>query len=161
MVISKVKKAGRLKREEVFRFFRPDQVRAISDAADTLEFKGGKTVYHCGAKANYLYIVLEGQVTLRLPGREGVSILIDQLGMGDMFGRCVSFEIDTYILTAQCTAKTTLLRVNAETLKNLMDEEPQMGYAIQSKISKIYFKRYIETMEKLQSIIMNIPVTSV
>ena len=39
-----------------------------------------------------------------------------------------------------------------------MDEELQMGYAIQSQISKIYFNRYIETMRKLQAIVLNIPI---
>jgi hypothetical protein len=33
-----------------------------------------------------------------------------------------------------------------------------MGYAIQSKISEIYFRRYVEAMNKLQAIIMNIPL---
>jgi len=75
-----------------------------------------------------------------------------------MFGSCVSFAIDSYALTAQCTEDTELLKFGSNLLKGLMDEEPLMGYAIQSEISQIYFKRYIETMKKLQAIVMNIPI---
>lgn len=45
-------------------------------------------------------------------------------------------------------------------MRNLLDDDPRMGYAIQSNISEIYFNRYIETMKKLQSIVMNIPLES-
>ena len=43
-------------------------------------------------------------------------------------------------------------------LRGIMEEDPRIGYFIQSRISQIYFKRYIEIMKKLQAIIMNIPV---
>lgn len=147
-----------LKRREFFKFLRPDQVHVLSKSADRIEYKAGDIVYHRGAKAEYFYVVISGQVSLRLPGREGTSILIDQLEEGSMFGSCVSFAIDAYMLTAQCTEDSDILRFRSAVLKDLMDEELQMGYAIQSEISKMYFKRYIETMKKLQAIVMNIPV---
>ena len=39
-----------------------------------------------------------------------------------------------------------------------MDQDLLMGYTIQTQISRIYFNRYIETMKKLQSIVMNLPI---
>ena len=39
-----------------------------------------------------------------------------------------------------------------------MDEDLLMGYTIQTQISRIYFNRYIQTMKKLQSIVMNLPL---
>ena len=60
----------------------------------------------------------------------------------------------------QCTEDSELLKIGAVSLKRLLDDDPRMGYTIQSKISEIYFRRYIETMRKLQSIVMNIPLES-
>jgi CRP-like cAMP-binding protein len=148
----------RLEKQEIFKHLRPDQMARLSDAAQVMPFKDGKTVYHRGAKANNFYIVLKGQVALRLPGKGGMNVLIDQLGEGNMFGGCVSAAMDSYALTAICTEESEILRIEAAALKNLMDEEPRMGYMIQSQISQIYFKRYIETMEKLQAIVLNIPL---
>ena len=147
----------KLKKQEMFDYLRPDQIHVLSRYAETVRFKAGETVYHRGAKANFFYILLNGEVSLRLPGREGMSLTIDQLTEGSMFGSCVSFAIDAYMLTAQCTEDSDILRFRAAVLKELMDEELQMGYAIQSEISKMYFKRYIETMNKLQAIVMNLP----
>jgi hypothetical protein len=33
-----------------------------------------------------------------------------------------------------------------------------MGYAMQRRLSGIYFKRYLDTMSKLQTVVMSLPV---
>jgi hypothetical protein len=33
-----------------------------------------------------------------------------------------------------------------------------MGYALQTQMSALYFGRYIETMRKLQAIVLNLPI---
>jgi len=149
-----------LKRDTVFEFLRPDQVDELSNAAETISFAPGRLVYRKGEAATDFFIVLKGQVALRLPGSGGVSILIDELTEGDVFGSCVSFALDSYTLSAQCTEDCDLLRIKASALQGLLDQDPKMGYAIQSKVSEIYFRRYVEAMNKLQAIVMNIPLQS-
>ena len=152
--------ADRLSAQQVLEFLRPDQVNAISEASETVSCVAGETLYEKGAKSDYFYAILEGEVVLRLPGKGGVSIVIDQLTKGAMFGSCVCFYRDTYALTAQCTRDSKLLKIEGAALKNLMDEDLMMGYGLQTRISEIYFTRYVETMNKLQAIVMNIPIES-
>jgi CRP-like cAMP-binding protein len=151
----------RLDKHEVFQFLRPDQLRAISDAAEVREYRAGETIYDRGAKADHFYVVLDGQISLRLPGQSGVSIQIDELTEGAIFGSCVCFQFVEYSLNAQCTRDSKLLKIESATLKELMDQDLLMGYTIQTQISRIYFNRYIETMKKLQSIVMNLPLETV
>ncbi len=148
----------KLDRHDVFQFLRPDQVKTISDVAEAVSYQAGETVYSKGAKADHFYIVLEGQVSLRLPGNRGVSIQIDELTTGAIFGSCVCFQLIDYSLDAQCTQDSRLLKISSATLKELMDRDLVMGYTIQTQISRIYFQRYVETMNKLQSIVMNLPL---
>jgi CRP-like cAMP-binding protein len=148
----------RLGSEEIFSFLRPDQISALSDAAEKTFGRAGETVYERGAPATHFYVVLNGSVALRLPGGEGINLLIDDLGPGSVFGSCVSMTMDSYSLNAQCTDDCELLKVDADALKRLLESDPRMGYAIQSRISEIYFRRYIETMKKLQAIVMNMPI---
>ena len=149
---------AQLERNEVFQFLRPEQVMAISDAAKVMEYRSGDTVYEMGEPARYFYVVLDGQVSLRLPGGSGVSIQVDELTRGAMFGSCVCFDLVDYSVSAQCTSESRLLRLDAATLKELMDQDLVMGYAIQTQISRLYFKRYLDTMKKLQAIVMNLPL---
>ena len=148
----------RLDKHEVFQFLRPDQVRAISDVAEVVDFKAGETIYERGAKADYFYVVLQGQISLRLPGSSGVSIQIDELTEGAVFGSCICFQLVDYSLKAQCIRDSKVLKIESATLKELMDQDLLMGYTIQTQISRIYFNRYIHTMKKLQSIVMNLPL---
>ena len=150
--------ADRLIAQEIFGFLRPEQVNAISEASEKVKCEAGSIVYEKGAKADHFYTILSGEITLRLPGRSGVNIVIDQLTKGAMFGSCVCFRSDTYSLTAQCTEDSELLKIDSAALKDLMDGDLMMGYALATRLSEIYFGRYIETMEKLQAIVMNIPV---
>jgi CRP-like cAMP-binding protein len=141
---------ARLERQHIFDFLRPEEVDALSNAAQVVQLKANDEVYRQGDEAQYFFIVLSGEVALLLPARDGVSILIDELAEGAMFGTCVSLMLDTYRCSAQCTKDSELLKIRAAALKDLLDDDPHMGYAIQSKISQIYFKRYLETMRKLQ-----------
>ena len=143
---------------EIFQLLRPEQVDAISDAAEEVSYKAGDIIYRRGEPAEFFYVVLDGHVALRLQRKAGVSILIDELTNGSIFGSCVCLQLDSYSLTAQCIEGSKLLKIKASTLKKLMDDDLVMGYAVQSAISQIYFKRYIETMNKLQAIVQTIPI---
>ncbi len=60
-----------------------------------------------------------------------------------------------YSLTAQCSQASEILKTKSAVLKDLMDKDLIMGYALQARISMVYFERHIETMQKLQGIVMN------
>lgn len=143
---------------EVFSFLRPEQVEAISDRAERVAFPAGAVVYERGEPADHLYTVLDGEVTLRLPTEGGFSVVVDQVERGELFGSCVCFQRSDYALTAQCTQDCELLKIESGALKELMDRDLQMGYALQTRISAIYFGRYLETMRKLQVITMSLPI---
>jgi CRP-like cAMP-binding protein len=151
----------RLKRQEIFQFLRPEQVDLLSEASKVTKFEAGEMVYRQGERADRFYIVIKGQVSLRLPAQTaGLSVLIDELTEGDLFGGCVSTALDAYSLNAQCMEESEILVISVSALRTIMDRDPRIGYSIQSVISKIYFMRYIETMKKLQTIVMNIPMES-
>jgi CRP-like cAMP-binding protein len=148
----------RLDRHEVFQFLRSDQMKRISDVAEVVTLKAGDPVYRKGDPADHFFIVLEGQVSLRLPGRSGIDIHIDELTEGAVFGSCICFQINDYSLTARCSRDARLVKIDSLILKQIMDDDLVMGYAVQTQISRIYFNRYIEAMNKLQSIVMNLPI---
>ena len=149
---------ARLTTRDMFKFLSAKQLDTISEQSNMVRYEAGEVVYEMGDPAEHLFTVITGQVSLRLPGKGGTSVLIDQLSRGGTFGSCVTFHAGTYALTAQCTEDSQLLMVRTSVLKSLMDDDLVMGYAIQGRISRIYFNRYLETMKKLQSIVMNIPI---
>ena len=146
---------------DLFQLLRPDQLRVISEAAEELTLNVGDTIFRRGDVADHLFILLEGQVALRLPATEGTSLLIDEVTKGAVFGSCICFQLDTYTLTARCTENSKLLKIEAATLKKLLDDDPALGYTVQTLISRIYFKRYVDTTQKLQAILRTMPIEAI
>jgi CRP-like cAMP-binding protein len=151
----------RLTGHDLFQALRPEQLRAISDAAEEISLAAGESVFQRGDRAEHLFVVLEGHVALRLPSREGISTLIDEVDRGTVFGSCVCVQLETYRLNARCTEDCKLLKVRAATLKKLLDDDPVLGYEVQKLISRVYFKRYVDTAHKLQAIIQAMPVEAI
>lgn len=140
-----------LEKQHIFDFLTPEQIDALSNVSKVIKLKPGETIYQRGDKTDYFYVVLNGAVQLRLPENGSASILIDELTPGAIFGSCVSPLFGAYFCTAQCARESELLRIRTARLKEILDRDCCMGYAIQSKISQIYFKRYMDTMKKLQA----------
>ncbi len=143
---------------DIFKHLRTEQVDAIAKAAEEVTYDAGEVVYHRGEPATFFFMVLEGQVSLRLPQDEGVSLQIDDLTNGAIFGSCVCMQLDKYTLTARCVKPTRLLKIRSAALKGIMDGDPILGYTLQAEISRAYFLRYIETMRKLQAIVQSVPI---
>jgi len=139
--------------QQLFGILKPEQRETLTKAAIAAAFKDGEVIYSKGNQAAYLYLILEGEVALRLPGPEGVSILIEQLGQGEIFGLNATFDLGFYSVTAQAVGPTKAIKMETAVLQHIMDADTQVGYGIQKRISELYYKRYVAAARRLQSIV--------
>ena len=144
--------------QDLFQHLRPDQVNTLSEAAEGVSLKAGDSVYRRGDPNDFLYIVIQGRVSLTMPRSEDVRLLIAEVGEGEMFGYGACLQFERSSLNAKCLEDTRLLRISAEALKGVMDRDLIMGRAIQTLISRVYFQRYLHTMNKLQEIAHSLPL---
>ncbi|MFA4917355.1 MAG: cyclic nucleotide-binding domain-containing protein [Syntrophales bacterium] len=150
-----MKDTMKLKGKEIFDYLTPKQVEKISNSAVIIQCKAGEPVYERGEKATHFFIVLKGKVSLVYPVKKGMNVTIDELTAGNMFGLSSFFEMDHhYYLSAQCLEDSEILKIKFETLKRLMEEELLLGYMLQTKISEVYFKRYINAMKNLKAVVL-------
>jgi CRP-like cAMP-binding protein len=147
-----------LRGHTLFQMLRPEQLDVISEVAEEIALEPGASVYRRGDRAEYLYVVREGSVALRGNWSGGVGLHIDEVGPGEIFGACMCVGNDRYALDAQCEQPTKLLRIRVNALKLLLDHDLQLGYALQSYISGVYFRRYIESITKLQAVVHSLPL---
>ncbi|MFC1849188.1 Crp/Fnr family transcriptional regulator [candidate division CSSED10-310 bacterium] len=143
-------------RKEIFDYLTPDQMDAVSETSEVIHRKAGEKVYERGKRAIYFFVVLKGKVALSYPIKQDFSVIIDELGPGSMFGSCACLNLEKYNLNAQCLEDSDILRIESGILKKLMDNDLRLGYTIQSKISEIYFLRYITAMKNLKAVVMDV-----
>jgi CRP-like cAMP-binding protein len=144
----------------VFGFLSPEQLAALESTSSTTSFQDEEVIYSRGTPATFLYVVLEGEVALRLPGSEGVSVLIEQLGPGEMFGLNATFDLGVYGLTVQSVGHSKIMRIQTSVLQRLMDQDATVGYAIQKRVSELYYRRFVAAARRLQAIMQAIPLES-
>ena len=62
------------------------------------------------------------------------------------------------VLNATCLEDSEVLKVEGVVLRRLLEENPMVGFAIQRRISQIFFKRYVDAMERLQTVVQAMPL---
>ena len=95
---------------------------------------------------------------LNRPTKGGPSFLVDDLTPGNIFGVSSLVGKDRYLLNAECVDDSEVLKIEGKALRQILDENPQVGYAMQRRISQIFYKRYVDAMERLQTVIQAIPL---
>ncbi|MCP4686018.1 MAG: hypothetical protein GY867_11335 [bacterium] len=61
-----------------------------------------------------------------------------------------------YTSTAQCREVTEVLSIEAKPLRELLRQNPQVGFEILNRVAHIYFSRYIDVLKNLQGVVNQI-----
>jgi CRP-like cAMP-binding protein len=147
----------KLQHHELFGLLTPKEVERLSNVSGVVKLRKGERVYAEGIPASHLFVLLKGKVELRRPAKGRLSLLVDEVGEGGVFGVSSLTGGDRYLLNAECVEDSEVLKVESQTLRRILDENPAIGYTVQRRISQIFFKRYVDAMERLRSVAMAVP----
>jgi len=125
------------------------------------KFEANETVFSYNDPAGHIYMLMEGAVDLRLPSEgQDFSLVISKMEKGELFGLSPLLDsppplLDSprYTATAQCSAATELLSIEAKPLRELLKRNSLVGFEIMNQVAHIYFNRYIEVLKKLQGVV--------
>ena len=149
---------------DIFKVFSEKQLAELAQITETKTFKKGDHVYERGKKANNIFVVSKGIVSLnRLEPGEKVGISFEKREKGELFGTACFMKPQEYTLTAVCTKDSDVLAIDANKLLKLCEADPELGYKFLKEVAKIYFERYkiakrqIHEMVKAPTIITALP----
>ena len=142
----------KLEKHEIFGLLNPNQIKRLSAVSGIARLKEGDRIYSEGVPASHLFILIKGRVELKRPAKGGPNLLVDDLIAGNIFGVSSLMGVDRYLLNAECVEDSEVLKIEGKVLRQILDENPVVGYAMQQRVSQIFFKRYLNAMERLQTI---------
>jgi len=140
-----------------FRSLLPEQVERIRGFSSTRTLEKGTTIYNPDRKATHVFVLLEGDVHLLMPGvgdRRG--LLVDRVGKGEFFGIAPLLDADRYTTKAQCVKNCKVLFIEAKPLLKVLSEFPAVGRQIMTAVARAYFDRYQSLMERVQRILTDL-----
>lgn len=142
--------ANVLKEFNFFKDFTNEQLERLASITAEETYAAGSQMYKKGDPARSLYILLEGKVVMSLesylgPHRPPMQVTVDTIARGETMGWSAVVEPYIYTLGALCIDNTKLIALDAAKLRNLMDEDCDLGYKVMKAIAKIISSRLSHT----------------
>jgi CRP-like cAMP-binding protein len=129
------------------------EVREFNDGetifAESRAFLATARIYEKGEQATHLMILTEGKVDIALTLGTGEKAVVGTLVEGDLMA--LSALIPPYHLSATGVAKEDgkLIQIKAEPLRQLCDENPDLGYRLMQGVAKGIMTRLQDTRVEL------------
>ncbi|RZB38561.1 MAG: hypothetical protein SRB2_00309 [Desulfobacteraceae bacterium Eth-SRB2] len=152
------------KKLDIFNVFSEKQLAELAEITETKTFEKGAHVYERGKRADQIFVVTKGVVSLnRFQPGEKIGISFEKREKGEFFGTACFMKPQEYTLTGVCMEDSEVLAVDADKLLNLCEADPDLGYKFLKEVAKVYFERYkiakrqIHEMVKAPTIITALP----
>jgi len=113
------------------------------------EFKAGERILSEGGIANRFYLILEGEVKLVSSVFEADGIHIQTLGAGDVLGWSWLFPPYYWHFDARAVTPTKAIFFYGTHLRELCEENHDLGYEMMKRVSEIVINRLQATRREL------------
>jgi CRP/FNR family transcriptional regulator, cyclic AMP receptor protein len=116
---------------------RERHLRSLREVAMRKNFAEGEWIFRGGERADRFYLIEEGSViiTMRMPTHS--QIVIQTLGTGDAVGWASLFEPYRWHFDARADEVTCTLSFNAVRLREQCKEDPELGYELMKRVSRV------------------------
>ena len=102
---------------DFFNAFSKDQLANLGKVTETKTFKKGSEIYKEGDRANHIFLVTKGWVSLRkIDPEKDIGISFENRGRGELFGTACFMKPQEYTLTAICMEDSEVLVMDADKL---------------------------------------------
>jgi CRP-like cAMP-binding protein len=114
------------------------------------ECRDQAVIFAQGDRAEFLYIVIEGEVAIYFKPDDGPELVVSRIKDGGVFGWSAAFGRGTYTSGATCTQSAKMLRVRGSDLKMLRENHPETGILILERLAAVVAKRMENNVNQAQ-----------
>ena len=118
-----------------------DQIALLEPIFSLEDCDNDRVVFKQDSAADYLYIVVEGEVAINFNPDDGTPIMVAKVQKGGVFGWSAAFGSGAYTSGAVCIARSKLLKVPGEDLKILRQNHPDTGILILERLASVVAER--------------------
>jgi CRP/FNR family cyclic AMP-dependent transcriptional regulator len=115
----------------------------------------GTVVFEQGDYAEYLYLVVSGELTIRYKPDDGPMMNMTHVQPGGIFGWSAAMGNPTYTSGAVCALDSEVLRIRGADLRMLCEKHPELGKVILDRLSAIIAERQHNQQSRVNSMLAN------
>src|SRR5215211_3372895 len=128
-------------------------VELLDPLFESFSCQSGTVIFQQGDRAEFLYLVVDGNVDMSFKPHDGTSITISHVSKGGFFGWSAVVGSDTYTSTAIAIEDLEALRVQGSELRKFCLEHPEAGRNVLERLADAVSSRWKEAHEQVKSIL--------
>jgi CRP-like cAMP-binding protein len=136
-----------LKELPIFSSLTDDEIKAVSEIANTQTVSADELVFSEGDPGNILYVIINGSIRIYTKITENVDKTLVTLRSGGLFGEMAVISEDYRSATAKAVEETELLSISQKDFRNLLDKNPTVGKKLLEFIVKVLAGRLKNTTD--------------
>jgi branched-chain amino acid transport system substrate-binding protein len=111
---------------EVFRPFPDKALAALCEHLPRHEFAAGEVIVEKGEAGDSMFVMMEGCVSVVIPGRDGQPLEVARLGVPEVFGEMALLTGEPRGATVRALTKTAVLEITKEDITPLFHQQPEV-----------------------------------
>ena len=131
----------------------------IARIADEVVLEEGEWLFHEREDASHLHLIMDGAVSLclnlYLNGSSQHVEATSPLGRGELVGWSAIVRPYVYTLGARTSQRSRLLVIEAEPLRQLLDDNPHYGYFLMKNMAEVMGDRLTSKCVQLLSMVLD------
>jgi len=130
---------------EFFKALTPAQLAVLKPVFHPCEYSTGNMLFEQDAPAEYLYIVVKGEVVVNFKPDDGPAIIVTRVSAGEVVGWSAALSSKAYTSSAVASVNSRLLRVRGHDLRQVCRQHPDIGKIIQDCLATVIVQRMSKT----------------
>ncbi len=133
-----------------FRVLDPPHFQKLVEISTEFEWEEGDLLFREGDQADFLYLILEGQVALEIYVQGQGRITILTLGSNEIFGWSAVLPVaGTRTSSARAMRPTRAIAFDSQALRQACDEDHDLGYHVYRRLTNVVAGRLSATRLQL------------
>lgn len=131
----------------LFQGLTPSQNMQVRPIFQSVFEPAGNVLFNQGDQADFLYLVLDGEVIIRFKPEDGPEIIVSRVHAEGVVGWSSALGSPAYTSSAVCTSDCQMLRVRGEDLRILCENYPETGALILERLAVVIAERLRNTYD--------------
>jgi CRP/FNR family cyclic AMP-dependent transcriptional regulator len=115
----------------------------------------GTMIFEQNAYAEYLYLVVSGEVTIHYKPHDGPVMTVTRVQPGGIFGWSAAMNNPAYTSGAVCSLDSEVLRIRGKDLRAICEKHPNLGRVILDRLAAVIEERKHRQQGQVTSILAN------
>lgn len=130
-----------------------NQISQISPYLTECDYPGDSVIFEQEQPAEYLYILLSGEVVIQYKPYDGPPLIVARIGPGGVFGWSAALRRDVYTSEAIAVRESKAYRIRGNRLHEICSLYPETGSLLIERLASVIAERLRSTHTQVLGIL--------